>query len=540
MALFGAQMSIGCTLCERGNSLKWKCLTCKELLCDDCNVYHKKLRATKDHVVIHIKELNEDKLFQAEVITCRDHDDACRLFCMDCKFPICTTKCIKLHDGHHFETIENLRRTLEKSTKKLIDDIEIKTKSYATLCEIEDCEGQRIKKELSDRKQCLTSIIESKYGKLKTDLCNIYQNSNKQLQSVNDNQLAKELREKQSLLEDVMKIHDIEELVKKFNILKKEVGSLSQQIPDLKRMYFQPGHLDIHFGALNINSKCIQIRDISSLHHIEIVRKIKTDLEDVDMICLNSNDTTWIGGQNDARVQLIRNSSGRLINQIKTNFSNGCVISDKLYMCSLNEKSISIVSLDGAVFQMKDMQPLYPLCIYVTCNKDIVIGATDELDNYELNKTSRRVVMTINEKGEVKKELTVDAKGDQLFVKPYRCMVNEQTNDLVVLDRTSGGSGRIVGISVDDDVKFRYYGRSSDELTCEFNPTGLVFAYNNIIVCDYSNHALDIIDSEGKMLKCINIEINGVSSLCVDSLGQLWIGNRSKKTKAELFITTLK
>ncbi|XP_071145258.1 uncharacterized protein [Mytilus edulis] len=539
MAFFGAQMNVVCTICEKGNLLKWKCLTCKELLCDDCKVYHEKFRATKNHKVISIKDLNEDKILQAkdQVVTCREHGESCRLFCMDCQFAICTDICIKHHDGHHFEPIKDLRRTIEENTKVLIDEIKDRTKSYSTHRDNEVDERQKLKNELEERKRKLISIIESKYGKLTNELHDFFQNSNKESQTVNDNQSVAALRVKQTALEVVMTTGDVEQLVKRFGELKTEVRDLLQKIPDVNEMSFHAGDMDIEFGSLNIKSTLI--RDISSVQKIEIVRKIQTNLRDVDMICPNSNDTTWIGGQNDALVQLIRNSSGRPINKIANNFSNGYVRSDKLYLCSLNEKSISVVSFDGTVSQIKDMQPLYPVCIYVTLTNDIIVGAIGELENYDLNSQNRRVVITMNDKGKVKKELTVDVGGVKLFSKPYRCMVNEQSSDLVVIDKTSAGSAKVVCISPNDDVKFRYGGRAPAELKCKYNPSGVAFTNDYIIVCDYSNKALDFIDWGGQMLKYISVDINDVSSVCFDSFGQLWIGNHDEN-HAEIFITRLK
>ncbi|CAC5414472.1 unnamed protein product [Mytilus coruscus] len=185
------------------------------------------------------------------------------------------------------------------------------------------------------------------------------------------------------------------------------------------------------------------------------------------------------------------------------------------------------------------MQPLFPLCIYVTSTNDILVGAIGELENYDMNSNNKRIVITMNDKGEVKKELSLDVNDVKLFVKPYRCILNKQTNDLVVLDRTSGANGRIVCISPNDDVKVRYFERSSDELTYEFNPKGIEIASNNIILLDFSNHALDIVNEEGVLIKSISIDINEISSLAFDSFGQLWIGNHDKNN-AEIFITRLK
>ncbi|XP_063420301.1 uncharacterized protein LOC134705508 [Mytilus trossulus] len=417
--------------------------------------------------------------------------------------------------------------------------IRTKKESFNTLREFEEDDRQRLKKELKQRKQFLISIIESKYGKLTADLQEMYQNSNKQKETEIINQSLIKLRDKQASLGEIVKTSNVEEFVKSFNILNEEIKKLLQNIPDEKQVSFQPGISDIHFGSFGYKSKTTEIKNISSLTSLETVRIIQTNHNEVDMICPNSNDTTWIGGQNDARVQLIQNSSGQSIKEIETNVSNGCVRSDILYLCCLNEKSVLAISLDGTVTTIKEMQPLYPVCIYVTSTDDIRIGAISELDNYDLESKNRRVVITMNDKGEVRKELSQDVNGIKLFVKPYRCIVNELNNELVVLDKTSGGNGRVVCISPNDEIKFRYFGRSSDELAYEFNPLGIDIATNYIIVLDFSNHALDIVNDEGYMIKWVSIEMNEICSLAFDSAGQLWLGNHDK-TRAEIFITRLK
>ena len=91
------------------------------------------------------------------------------------------------------------------------------------------------------------------------------------------------------------------------------------------------------------------------------------------------------------------------------------------------------------------------------------------------------------------------------------CVSDRNANTVTVVDRT----GR---------VRFRYYGTRA-VIKPSFGPTGIVTdSLSQIIVSDYNNDCLHIIDQNGKFLKCVdNCGLHKPWGLSVDSKDRLWV-----------------
>ena len=96
------------------------------------------------------------------------------------------------------------------------------------------------------------------------------------------------------------------------------------------------------------------------------------------------------------------------------------------------------------------------------------------------------------------------------------CVSDRNANTVTVVDRT----GR---------VRFRYDGTPVEKKNF-FGPAGIVTdALGHIIVSDYKNDCLHIIDQNGKFLKCVdNCGLQKPWGLSVDSEGRLWVALAAK------------
>ncbi|XP_052081420.1 uncharacterized protein LOC127719358 [Mytilus californianus] len=95
-----SQIPVGCQLCEGGNKIQWKCITCDLLMCDKCkDGVH--LKIAKDHKILNIIDIGKPDTIIFSDVKCDDHSQqACCLYCNTCNKFICP-KCItKVHNGH--------------------------------------------------------------------------------------------------------------------------------------------------------------------------------------------------------------------------------------------------------------------------------------------------------------------------------------------------------------------------------------------------------------------------------------------------------
>ncbi|XP_052081418.1 uncharacterized protein LOC127719357 [Mytilus californianus] len=138
------QIPVGCQLCEGGNKIQWKCITCDSLMCDKCkDGVH--LKIAKDHKILNINDIGKQEVSKDTIIfsdvKCDDHSQqACCLYCNTCNKFICP-KCItKVHNGHELIEEEDYNKgKVEMKTKQKSEiKLEISKEYTADLISIHD------------------------------------------------------------------------------------------------------------------------------------------------------------------------------------------------------------------------------------------------------------------------------------------------------------------------------------------------------------------------------------------------------------------
>ena len=92
------------------------------------------------------------------------------------------------------------------------------------------------------------------------------------------------------------------------------------------------------------------------------------------------------------------------------------------------------------------------------------------------------------------------------------CVSDLNADTVIVVDKT----GR---------VRFRYDGTQARREK-SFDPRNIVIdALSQIIVSDFNNNCLHILDQNGQFLRCV--DDCGLSGLSLDSEGRLWVGSKN-------------
>ena len=112
-------------------------------------------------------------------------------------------------------------------------------------------------------------------------------------------------------------------------------------------------------------------------------------------------------------------------------------------------------------------------------------------------------------------------------------ITTNNNKDIVVVDLTSGHTGRVVVVGWEGGLRWTYTGHSKINVTTQFNPIDVVTTTaGHIIVCDCRSHALHVLSEQGDILTCKVMEDTGIKypvSLDIDMRGQLWVGCHSGK-----------
>ncbi|CAG2230373.1 unnamed protein product [Mytilus edulis] len=122
--------------------------------------------------------------------------------------------------------------------------------------------------------------------------------------------------------------------------------------------------------------------------------------------------------------------------------------------------------------------------------------------------------------------LEFDKEGNKLFSYANRIRTDSR-NVVYVIDRFDNANhGRVVAVDINGRLKFTYDGPKD---LGTFQPEGITITpSDNIVVADYYNKALHVINSKGDLLGLQfifkDLDINYPSSVCFDTEGYLLIG----------------
>ena len=117
-------------MCSDGeNEATHYCLDCQEYYCEMCSKAHKTMKVTKGHQLILIGEMKDKSQINAKIpksssqVYCHVHqNEEIKLFCEDCKEPICSL-CIDKHRTHPISSLSSIFESEKQSLIDLINQV---------------------------------------------------------------------------------------------------------------------------------------------------------------------------------------------------------------------------------------------------------------------------------------------------------------------------------------------------------------------------------------------------------------------------------
>jgi sugar lactone lactonase YvrE len=193
-----------------------------------------------------------------------------------------------------------------------------------------------------------------------------------------------------------------------------------------------------------------------------------------------------------------------------------------------NSSDIKLLTKSGEIKPFFSVSsPLLPLGIHVTSDNNIIVGVKEPGNHYTPTDKSTRALLIFGMDGKQQHTYQYDSNKHRLFTEPYRITTNNN-KDIVVVDSTSGDTGRVVVVGREGGLRWTYTGHSKINVTTQFKPYDVVTTTaGHIIVCDQRSHALHVLSEQGDILTCKVMEDTGIKyplSLDIDMRGQLWVG----------------
>nr|XP_022312010.1 uncharacterized protein LOC111117232 [Crassostrea virginica] len=473
-----AQDVITCDLCDKPT--QQFCNSCQVNLCETCIKKHREEFGSLIHEVVPFLE----RKIQLVCPECREHSgQRCEVYCKKCNQPVCV-KCIGLgpHKGHD---VEELTETHENKIRKMKSDT----------------------------------------GEINTKIIPKYQNE--------DHEIVISISTTKSKIEDLGK-----ESIELRKLWHQEVDNIFDKIDSLSLCLgkenlntLQGYHNKIRnlISELNEMSQSSLSTDVSSLTSRigEFMKKVKVNATIAPIYdplwgvsCVGEAEA-WIYGQNETIACIDIHGAVKdtvIITCLEGPGGISVTRGSELIYSDYNSETVNIVR-DGKS-QTLITVPRYwrPWRLSYTRSGDILVHVCTGYGPHTKNKIIRYQGKNI------KQEINNDGQGNPIFKDGfYSLYVSENNNGDVCVSDVNADA--VVVVDKTGRVRFRYDGTPARRGK-SFCPTYIVTdALSQIIVADYNNNCLHILDQNGQFLRCVDdCGLEESYALSVDSEGRLWVG----------------
>lgn len=561
-----AQTVTLCQLCDR-NCIKWKCVECAELFCDDCKKVHGRSKATRHHQVVSIRDINEEILENSALnLNCPHHNCVCTMLCATCSECTCANCVTDNHNGHTFQDLKSLLDKKKKEAKKALNDLETifipHLESLPLNSHDADSDVSAAKSALDKRARSLKLAVDEAFDHHMSELLRYAQDRRQKYESVGtvSGDQLRELRDKRELLRKMSTPTNTDEVIALITSSNLYINNPTvNAIPNLGRVLFHPGLIsvdDIHheFGSLSLvdgrsepnvltqsPSEQNIIPDIPEgdqvvrtfqLTKSQNLKPLQTSLSSVTSICVLLNGTLWVGCASSRRLELIVEKNCAIdIPPIMTNVvgfalgMSGDLFVTDIEHCKVRRREHH----SGKLTLVKTFKPIQPVSIHISSvvsPDSIYVGLIDcshkSSDDYD---DIIGTVVVMSSEGEINTTIG-NGRPTELRI-PNRLTTCKFSKCLLIIDSLSPGNGRIVSLAQNNTVHFTYNPVQNNTLNT-FNPTDLVCSQDGkTVICDNGNDLLHVIDNNGLLDYYIDTKSCGIEkpwSLALVNENKLYVG----------------
>ena len=512
-----------CQLCP--NAVEYHCNFCHVNLCLNCVPKHL-VDKTKRHEIA-------DFIYRRERSArpeCKSHKKTqCEMFCNDCHEPTCAL-CVKTtHKDHDITDIENVLQKMKLCITADADEIENKiipkfrdvstaetSKEFKKVINAIQNQEDNICKGVRD----ISSQLQAEVMKHQTKLIQ----KNKEIKS----DAAKTEKELWGMIQNnkiILETNNVDKILS-YRSRNASYNHEPKQIEHLKVMFVsgavRQNLLQEMFGLLETRGQSADYK-LRLMANPVILSTIDSRFDDKGteylcmLLCVGKKQI-WTCGDEDSIYMI--DSEGSTLEKVDTSESvlTLALNANQDLSFSLMWPNTNVCKYNGhKMTTMFKFSQWCPRGLCYTKNNDLLISMRS------LNETESKIVRYSGAK-----EIMViqnDAQGKPLFSvdNEMMLMLTENGNrDICVADR---GGGAVVVVNELGKFQFRYHGNISQQsMYKSFEPLHIARDVNNqIIIGDYENDIVHIIDSKGSFL-CY-IENNCKGGLSIDTDHNLAVGD---------------
>nr|XP_022312067.1 uncharacterized protein LOC111117297 [Crassostrea virginica] len=538
-----AQDVITCDLCDKPT--QQFCNSCQVNLCDACVKKHRDEFKSLIHEIVPFLERKIQLVFPE----CREHSgQRCEVNCKKCNQPVCV-KCIVSgpHKGHDVEelteTHENKIRRIKSDTEeikaKIIpkyqnQDQNIGNTISKTISKIDDLgkESKKLRKLWHQEVDNIFDKIDSLSQSLGEENLSALQGYHNKIRNLISemNKIVKQ-NEKLSSSNSLIEVNKYQSKLNEYQDFPKHVDLkfpfLASNINKGKELSIEIGGYTAILKQMSQHSLSTNVSRLTAgkgklMEKVRIIATIPTTYSPLrDVACVGEAEA-WIYGENKTitRIDLHGAVKDTVITTCQVRPDGISVTRGRELMYSdFNSRTVKIVRDGKSETLITPPQGWIPGSLSCTRSGDILVHVGKESRHQIKHKIIRY------QEQNIKQEINNDGQGNPIF-KDGECalFMSENNNGDVCVSDTNAGT--MIVVDKTGRVRFRYDGTPTRREK-SFDPRGIVTdALSQIIVTDYNNDCLHILDQNGQFLRCVDIcGLEKPDGLSVDSAGRLWVGS---------------
>ncbi|XP_062604201.1 uncharacterized protein LOC134280423 isoform X2 [Saccostrea cucullata] len=462
----------------------------------------------------------------------------CEGQCQQCDVPVCIKCIIKSHQGHTLLDIENIYNDKKEEIQKETQEIKSKLLPKCTKYN-EDTDGEitksmgkyvELEKEIEKQRKVWHQEVDNIFNKLSSitqskkvehlDVLKSHQSKLKNLIA----DMNETVKENQEMLKSnkVSQVTSFNSRLKKYRDIPEVIDVF---IPLLKTNAVQERELGIELGEYKARLTWTSMKKL--LVKSRVIATFPTGVKPLLRVVCAGDDKCWVsekgrtircveklGSLHDTVTPTLNSSSDSPVPKeeelicISVNKQGDLIYSD------YNNRTVSLYRHGRSEVVITTPNDWKPAGLCTTRSGDILVnlynGDQNKIVRYQGEKVKQEIFKDENDKpiygsGEYMLFVAENSNGDI-------CASDRNSDALVVLDKT----GRF---------RFQYYGTPAKRKET-FNPNELVTdSLSQIIVTDWTNDCLHIIDHDGQFLRCVDdCDLSRPRGLSFDSEGKLWVG----------------
>nr|XP_022312160.1 uncharacterized protein LOC111117357 [Crassostrea virginica] len=541
-----AQDVILCDLCDKPT--QQFCNSCQVSLCDTCVKRHREQFKSLIHEIVPFL----DRKIQLVCPECQHHPgQRCEANCLQCSEPVCL-KCIISgpHKGHEVEeltkTHENIKQKIEKDTVEIKDKIipeyqrknaEIEKSMSKTKSQFDEIktESEKLRKLWHQEVDNIFNKIDSMSQSHREENLNVLQEYHIKLKKV-ISEMNETVKQNEKLLK-TNKISAVNKYKSKLQVYRDCPENVDSQMPTLGSKIDNGKELSIEIGDFSAILKQFpqtsRRADISCMtktigelkDKARVIATIPNDYESLFGVACVGDAEAWIRGNNRNITRIDIHGS------VKDTVHTTCLLGPadialtregELIFSDSNSNTVKIVRLGRSETLITPPQGAILCRLHCTRSGDILVHMRKLV---KIKFTLKQVNKIIRYQGQrIKQEIYDDGQGNPIFPECLsRLFISENNNGDISVSDTEANT--VIVMDKTGRVQFGYDGRPARKKEA-FGPRGIITdAVSQIIVADYNNNCLHILDQDGQFLRCVDdCGLEKPYGLSVDNEGRLWVG----------------